>query len=72
MAKILNLPAVTMQERATILAALRFYQKFYNFREHAIDDIATNVGEFSSLGKTKIDALCERINIESVSNGVQV
>jgi hypothetical protein len=69
MALIWNLPAITEQEHATILAALRFYQKSYNIREQAIDEIATNVGEFSALGKTGIDILCERINTESVYEG---
>lgn len=69
MAKTLILPAVTEQEQATILAALRFYQKSYNSHEQAIEDIVTNVGEFSALGKTEIDVLCVRINSESVCEG---
>ena len=69
MALIWTLPTVTEQEQAAILAALRYYQKSYNVREQAIEDIATNVGEFSALGKTEIDILCERINAESVYEG---
>ena len=51
------------RERATILAALRHYQ---NARDipGAIEDIATNCGEFRALESPDIDELCEFINTE--------
>jgi hypothetical protein len=56
---------VSDAEHATILAALRFYQRSYRVSEMDIDDIATNGGEFSALDASAIDELAERINCES-------
>lgn len=54
------------EELATILAALRFYQSEGmgnpDNRSDAIQEIATNAGELTSLDSDDIDALCERIN----------
>lgn len=57
---------ITPQERATILAALRYYQEYGQaepaLRSDAIHDIATDCGRVISLHAEAIDALCERIN----------
>lgn len=50
----------------TILAALRFYQRLGqgdpDNRAEAIQDLATNSGNSSSLDANGIDQLCEKIN----------
>jgi hypothetical protein len=55
------------QENNTILAALRFYQQSGmgnpENRSDSIHDIATNLGEDTSLDDAAIDSLCEKINL---------
>lgn len=56
---------VTERELATILAALRFYQRDDVIAEHrdaAILDIATNGGSFPPLDEDEVDRLCEALN----------
>ncbi len=58
---------VSVEEHATILAALRFWQ-WYKQRnaiseEMGWHDIATSMGEFNPLSDMEIDILCERINV---------
>lgn len=59
---------VTQQERNTILAALRYYQKQGlgdpQMRPVDIHDIATDGDCDTSLNDAGIDVLCERINSE--------
>ena len=53
------------QEAATVLAALRFWQRV-GLKLPVVppeEDIATDAGEFSSLDEFAIDDLCERINM---------
>lgn len=54
---------ITVNERATILAALRYWQRCGtgagDIPEH---DIATDCGMLQPLTPDQIDALCERIN----------
>jgi len=62
----LDVHAPDAADRATILAALRFYQEKGQGepfeRSDAIHDIATNGGEVVSLDAAGIDDLCERLN----------
>ncbi len=51
-------------ELATILAALRLLQEAPALPE-AIEEIATEEGDFERLDADQIDALCERINAVS-------
>ncbi|MBR8426166.1 hypothetical protein [Burkholderia cenocepacia] len=58
------------QDRNTILAALRFYQRSgmgnpIN-RSDEIHEIATNMGEIISMDSDAIDMLCERVNTASI------
>ena len=59
---------LTVEEHATVLAALRYYQsKSLGIQENrpmAIDDIATSGGDFEGLDDFDVDELCERINTE--------
>lgn len=59
--------ALNQTERATILAALRFYQESGmgdpTNRSEEIHAIATNNDELTSLDDEGIDDLCERINV---------
>lgn len=52
------------RELATILAALRFWQRHGESRQanEPEYDIATNAGTLSPLADAEIDALCERLN----------
>lgn len=53
-------------EKATILAALRYYQSKGlgdpDNRTQEIHDIATDLGNETSLDDSGIDELCERLN----------
>ena len=51
---------LTEQELATVLAALRLWQRYPN--TSGLMDIATNGGEFNPLNNNEIDALCQRLN----------
>ncbi len=50
------------RERDTVLAALRMWQSRGN-RPLALDEIATNGNEHTSLDAEEIDELCERLNV---------
>ena len=55
------------RETATILAALRAYQRLVlngasTFSSYAVSDIATDGGTLAPLTNAEIDALCERLN----------
>ena len=66
MVKLTTLRHIDDDEMATILAALRYYQRHGQGdpfkRSDAIHDIATNGGKLTSLDDAAIDALCERLN----------
>jgi hypothetical protein len=56
---------VTDEEHATILAALRAYQRLLEDERPRLSmfhDIATNGGTVTPLDANQIDTLCERIN----------
>lgn len=64
MPKVIPVPKAERQ-RATILAALRFYQRELitpGVRDFAIEDIATDGGTLTALNCDEIDLLCEVIN----------
>lgn len=50
------------RELATILAALRMFQR--NDRDFELTEIQTDNGLFTALSDEEIDTLCERINSE--------
>ena len=58
------IPDIDRYELATILAALRLLQETPALPE-AIEEIATEEGDFERLDADRIDALCERINAVS-------
>lgn len=54
---------MTARELATVLAALRWYQRCHPATiPQAIDDIATNNGDYRGLRADEIDDLCEKLN----------
>lgn len=54
---------LTARELDTVLAALRWYQKFHPATiPQEIDDIATNCGAHRALRPREIDDLCEKLN----------
>jgi hypothetical protein len=55
---------MTDRELATVLAALRYWQRnvIVNRIDKDIADIATNVGQFDAMSDAEIDELCERLN----------
>lgn len=56
-----NLMICNEVQQATILAALRFYQQSETRVCEAIEDIATNGGDFIAMTTEEIDHLCEEI-----------
>ncbi len=52
------------RELATVLAALRYWQKMEAYRPLELEAIATDSESFAPLNGDEIDRLCERINIE--------
>ena len=58
---------LTNHELATVLAALRLWQR----SRHPLDleEIATDEGALDPLDTDEIDSLCERINCEGGDNG---
>ena len=55
------------RELATVLAALRYYQKLVMFdsdRPMDINNIATDCGQLTPLTDTEISRLCQRLNTE--------
>jgi hypothetical protein len=55
---------LTDREHATVLAALRFWQRMPSELSEPENDIATNGDEHAALTLEEIDALCERINTQ--------
>ena len=60
---------VSNREHATILAALRHWQRVPGEALMHEDDIATNGGELEALSPPEIDELCERINGDTAHLG---
>lgn len=61
--------SMTLNERelATVLAALRHYERYIvacGARPADVDEIATDGDTLTALNVDEIDALCERINTE--------
>jgi hypothetical protein len=54
---------VSSRDLATILAALRFWQRTPSDYTQPENDIATDGGETPALSIEEIDALCERLNV---------
>lgn len=50
------------RETATVLAALRYWQRCGDFAGDDIQDIASDSETFNPLSDTEVDELCERIN----------
>ena len=64
---------INESEHATILAALRFWQRAGNTGNEPENVIATNEGELEQpLDTPAIDALCERINTVSTASAAEV
>lgn len=61
---------LTEHELATVLAALRYWQR--NSKKSATPewDIATSAGEFDPLTDGQIDTLCERLNLGTAKEPV--
>lgn len=55
-----------VRELATILAALRLFQRLPSEMSGPENDIATDCGEFAALSLAEIDALCERLNAKPI------
>jgi len=56
---------LTERELATVLAALRHYQRITLEGDDSplgLPDIATNCGEFTALDAREVDVLCEQLN----------
>lgn len=58
---------LTDRQLATVLAALRYWQRTSMVRDTAEDDIATNGGELEPLIDSEIDDLCEALNVEETA-----
>ena len=68
----MNDRAFNERELATVLAALRLFQRTDSAHSGPENDIATNGGEFEPLTNAEIDVLCERVNvIAPVANDLQ-
>jgi hypothetical protein len=59
------------RELATILAALRYWQR-NDAAQGPESCIATNMGAFPPLGDEEIDMLCEQINLQHEANAMRV
>lgn len=59
----LRIMVVDTRELATMLAALRFFQRTGSDLTEPENDIATNGGEVAALSIEEIDVLCERLNV---------
>lgn len=53
---------LTNRQLATVLAALRWFQRTDSAETSAENDIATNGGTLDALSIDEIDDLCERLN----------
>lgn len=60
----MNIPAITPRQLATILAALRYWQRTVPQDARECSDIATNDLTLAPLNDDEIDVLCERINVK--------
>lgn len=56
--------SISNRETATILAALRYWQREGLMSAGDEQDVASDGGRFESLSAEEIDALCERINCD--------
>jgi hypothetical protein len=56
-------PALDRRELATVLAALRFWQREGRMSAGGEHDIAADGGQVAPLKPAEIDALCERLNV---------
>lgn len=57
------MPSLNDRERATILAALRYWQReAWRMDTDAEWKVATDEGRLEALSKNEIDALCEKLN----------
>lgn len=61
-----NAASIGVRELATILAALRLFQRLPSEMSEPENDIATDGGEFAALSLAEIDALCERLNAKPI------
>lgn len=61
-----NAASIGVRELATILAALRLFQRLPSEASGPENEIATDSGEFEALSLVEIDALCERLNAKPV------
>ena len=52
------------RELATVLAALRYWQREGLMSAGHEQEIATDQGAFEALSKWEIDALCEKLNMD--------
>jgi hypothetical protein len=52
------------RQLATVLAALRYWQRCGEFAGQDILDIATNSGEFEDLNGAELDDLCVQLNCQ--------
>lgn len=57
-------PSVSDREAATVLAALRYWQRQGLLSSGHEQDVAEDAGRFAALSASEIDSLCERINSE--------
>jgi hypothetical protein len=68
---------VDQRELATILAALRFHQDENlqgggEIPDRVVDDIATDGGTLKPLNFGEVDRLCQRLNLESETAGLNI
>jgi hypothetical protein len=56
------------RELATVLTALRHWQKVLPENAGAYEDIATDGGRFEPLSVDEIDELCMRLNLGEIPN----
>lgn len=62
--------ALTEAQHATVLAALRYYQRdMLTLRTSGVYDIATSAGTLEPLTASEIDGLCDNLNCKSLTFG---
>ena len=64
----MNEHGLNEREFATVLAALRLFQRTDSALSGPENDIASNGGEIQPLSNAEIDDLCERLNVSPVVN----
>ncbi len=52
------------RQLGTVLAALRYWQRYALEESRLDDDIATDCGRFNPLADSEIDDLCELLNFD--------